>query len=180
MTSHSLCTTRLVLRPLQESDESDYCALFTDASLMEHVGGALTSARAAQAFRASLSMMGAPAPRAWLWRVALPVSHRDVGLVGLVEREGLPEIGAIIVEAQQGKGYAFEALERVRDEGFTSCGLTIQSGRQMPSNFRSVGLMLKLGFRQVQGQRDRIEWRLDREDWLKARFPARDNICALR
>ena len=164
----TLMTARLSLRPLHAMDEALYCAWFTDPVLMAHIGPPLDAAQAARAFHASLRMTGLQLPTAWLWIA----SARDdgttaglVGLVGLVTRDGLPEIGSVIVPSQQGKGFAYEALSRVRDEGFVRLGLPAQYGCQLPSNARSIGLMLKLGFRQVPGRPDRIHWQLDRGTW---------------
>ena len=158
-------TTRLFLHPLRERDEADYCAWFSDPLLMAHIGAPLDHSQAQRAFRASLAMMRNPKPSAWLWRASTREADDTVGLVGLVVREGLPEIGSVIVPSQQGKGYAYEALSRVRDEGFARLGLPAQYGCQLPSNHRSIGLMNKLGFQQMSGRQDRIHWHLSRDQW---------------
>lgn len=115
-----------------------------------------------------------PDPSAWLWMASKRETEEEVGLVGLVVREGLPEIGSIIVSSQQGLGYAFEALACVRDEGFGYFGLPAQYGYQLTSNQRSIGLMLKLGFERVPIGTDRIQWRLDREVWAAFRGQRND------
>lgn len=134
---------------------------------MEHAGAPLDPETAARAFRASLAMMEQAAPTAWLWVATELETDEEVGLVGLVTREGMPEIGSIIVSPQQGKGYAYEALACIRDEGFQHLGLVAQFGCQLPVNHRSIGLMHKLGFEQVQGRPDRIHWHLSRATWAK-------------
>jgi ribosomal-protein-alanine N-acetyltransferase len=159
-----LATARLKLRPLNLEDEALYCAWFTDPVLMEHVGPPLAPTQARGAFHASLGMMERPVPTAWLW-IASTREEDTVGLVGLVTREGLPEIGSVIVREQQGRGYAYEALSEIRDQGFGRLGLSAQYGCQLPSNVRSIGLMHKLGFRQVPGRVDRIHWHMTRDDW---------------
>jgi RimJ/RimL family protein N-acetyltransferase len=78
-------------------------------------------------------------------------------------QQGMPEIGAMIVVSKQGSGYAYESLAAVRDIGFGDLGLASLFGRQQPENVRSIGLMLKLGFRQVSGSPDLINWRIDHE-----------------
>jgi [ribosomal protein S5]-alanine N-acetyltransferase len=161
----TLMTARLSLRPLHATDEALYCAWFTDPVLMAHIGPPLDAAQAARAFHASLGMTDLQLPTAWLWIASTREDGATVGLVGLVTRDGLPEIGSVIVPSQQGKGFAYEALSRVRDEGFGRLGLPAQYGCQLPSNARSIGLMLKLGFRQVPGRSDRIHWQLDRGAW---------------
>ena len=165
----TLVTSRLSLRPLHAADEPLYCAWFSDAALMEHVGPPLGTAQAGRAFHASLRMMDLAVPTAWLWIASTRREGDTVGLVGLVTREGLPEIGSVIVREQQGKGYAYEALSQVRDHGFLKLGLAEQCGCQLPSNARSIGLMNKLGFSQVPGRTDRIHWHLARDDWTRRR-----------
>ena len=113
-------------------------------------------------------MMEQAAPTAWLWMVSERSTGDEVGLVGLVTRDGKPEIGSIIVSRQQGKGYAYEALACVRDEGFQHLGLDGQFGCQLPINRRSIGLMQKLGFDQVPGRPDRIHWYLSRATWAQS------------
>ena len=161
-----LSTPRLSLQPLQASDMSRYCAWFGDAELMEHAGARLGTEAARRAFRASLAMMNQPVPRAWLWVATERATGEDVGLMGLVTTSDVPAIGSIIVTPPQGRGFAYEALACIRDEGFRRLGMSVQSGCQLPTNLRSIGLMDKLGFKQVPGRPDRIHWHLDRASWM--------------
>ena len=170
--TRALTTRRLSLRPLQASDAPRYCAWFGDPELMEHAGAPLDAEASVRAFRASLAMMEQATPTAWLWVATELATGEDVGLVGLVTREGMPEIGSIIVRSQQGKGYAYEALACVRDEGFRHLRLPAQFGCQLPANHRSIGLMHKLGFNQVPGLPERIHWYLSRTAWAAGLGPS--------
>ena len=160
-------TSRLHLHPLQQSDAAFYRDLFTDAELMRQIGAPLTRDAADAAFRTSMKMMQGVPPRAWLWRAEERGSCDIVGLVGIVMHQGMPEIGSMIVTPQQRRGYAYESLSAVRDHGFQAVGLVSLFGRQQQKNQRSIGLMTKLGFRQVPGLTGRIHWRMDRDDWVE-------------
>lgn len=160
-----LYSHRLHLRPLCSADEESYVGLFTAPDVMAHVGPPLGRDAAASAFCRSLAMMCAPEPEAWLWIARYRDEAQDVGLFGLIKREGLPEIGAMLLQEHQGRGLAFEALSRVRDYGFTHLDLEAQFGRQLASNQRSIGLMLKLGFDQVPDGPRHIRWELGRASW---------------
>lgn len=166
-----LYSQRLHLRPLCAADEATYVSLFTMPDIMAHVGPALGRDAAASAFGRSLAMMCAPEPEAWLWIARYRDGAQDVGLFGLIKREGLPEIGAMVMEGYQGQGLAFEALSRVRDYGFTHLNLEAQFGRQLASNRRSIGLMLKLGFDQAPDGPRHIRWELGRESWAGRASP---------
>lgn len=160
-----LYSTRLRLRPLSVADEERYVALFTTPSIMDHVGPTLSRPAASLAFRNSIEMMVKQVPEAWLWFACTGYRAKDAGLFGLVIREGRPEIGAMVVRDQQGKGFAYEALSCVRDYGFVQLNLSSQFGRQLASNQRSIGLMLKLGFNRIPDRSQHVHWRLDRDQW---------------
>jgi RimJ/RimL family protein N-acetyltransferase len=160
-------TPRLSLHPLQQSDAVFYTSLFTDSELMRQIGAPLTREAADAAFWTTMKMMQGVPPRAWLWRAEERGSCDIVGLVGIVMHQGMPEIGSIIVTSQQLRGYAYESLAAVRDTGFQALGLVSLFGRQQQENQRSIGLMTKLGFRQVPGLTGRIHWRMDRDDLVE-------------
>lgn len=160
-----LYSSKLYLRPLIALDEARYVSLFTDPEIMEHVGSPMGKIDAASAFSATLGMMSKSPPDAWLWIACDRTGGQEVGLFGLVMREGRYEIGAMVLEEHQGRGFAYEALSCVRDFGFAQLRLAAQFGRQLASNRRSVGLMLKLGFEQVPDGPRSVHWQLDRAVW---------------
>lgn len=166
LVTRPLRSQRLDLRPLCAEDEAKYAALFTSPEIMADVGPALGRDEAASAFGKSLQMMSQPTPGAWLWLASTRSGAEDIGLFGLVMRAGRPEIGAMVIPEHQGRGLAYEALSHVRDFGFSQLDLAAQFGHQLPSNRRSIGLMLKLGFDQVQVGSAKIHWRLDRDAWV--------------
>lgn len=107
---------------------------------------------------------GGPLKRddAWRW-FALSVGHwclhgygfwtvetKDdeiVGIVGIWNPEGWPEpeLGWVMFENGEGKGFAFEAAKAVRDYAYEVLGMTTMSSNILPSNDRSKALARKMG-----------------------------------
>ncbi|MCT2408686.1 GNAT family N-acetyltransferase [Chryseobacterium antibioticum] len=70
-----------------------------------------------------------------------------IGAVGIFEREGLDvaDIGFSLLEEYEGKGYAFEAAQKVKSIGMDLFGLTKISAITSKDNFSSQNLIEKLG-----------------------------------
>ena len=67
----TLETPRLILRPLQASDETCYCDLYTDAGVMRHIAAPLSPKAALRAFQRTLAHNRDPRGRepagSWHW-----------------------------------------------------------------------------------------------------------------
>lgn len=70
-----------------------------------------------------------------------------IGAVGIFERKGLDvaDIGFSLLEEYEGKGYAFEAAQKVKSIGMDLFGLTKISAITSKDNFSSQNLIEKLG-----------------------------------
>lgn len=70
-----------------------------------------------------------------------------IGAVGIFEREGLDvvDIGFSLLEEFEGKGYAFEAAQKVKSIGMDIFGLHKISAITTKDNFSSQNLIIKLG-----------------------------------
>ncbi|PQA94669.1 GNAT family N-acetyltransferase [Chryseobacterium shigense] len=70
-----------------------------------------------------------------------------IGAVGIFEREGLDvaDIGFSLLEEFEGKGYAFEAAQKVKSIGMDLFGLNKISAITTKDNFSSQNLIKKLG-----------------------------------
>ncbi|HBV17268.1 GNAT family N-acetyltransferase [Chryseobacterium carnipullorum] len=70
-----------------------------------------------------------------------------IGAVGIFEREGLDvvDIGFSLLEEFEGKGYAFEAAQKVKSIGMDIFGLHKISAITTKDNFSSQNLIVKLG-----------------------------------
>ena len=75
--------------------------------------------------------------------------NEKVGAVGIFEREGLDivDIGYSLLEEFEGKGYAFEAAQKVKSIGMDDFGLTKISAIISKDNISSQKLIEKLGLR---------------------------------
>ncbi|AZA47819.1 N-acetyltransferase [Chryseobacterium carnipullorum] len=70
-----------------------------------------------------------------------------IGAVGIFEREGLDvvDIGFSLLDEFEGKGYAFEAAQKVKSIGMDIFGLHKISAITTKDNFSSQNLIVKLG-----------------------------------
>ena len=147
------------------TDEESYCAWFSDPAIMEGIGPPLSRDRAQAGFHASLRMMSARAPQAWLWIASVDADQESMGLFGIVVRGERHEVGALLAPPHQGRGYAYEALSAVCEFAFVGLRLSALWGHQLSSNRISIGLMEKLGFRAIGGDAGWIDWHLESADW---------------
>lgn len=74
--------------------------------------------------------------------------NEKIGGVGIFEREGLDivDIGYSLLEEFEGKGYAYEAAQKVKSIGMEEFGLTKISAIISKDNLSSQKLIEKLGF----------------------------------
>ncbi len=75
--------------------------------------------------------------------------HHKIGAVGIFEREGLDivDIGYSLLEEFEGKGYAFEAAQKVKSIGMEEFGLPKISAIISKDNASSQKLIEKLGLK---------------------------------
>lgn len=76
-------------------------------------------------------------------------SNEKIGAVGIFEREGLDvvDIGYSLLEEFEGKGYAFEAAQKVKSIGMDEFGLAKISAIISKENLSSQKLIEKLGLK---------------------------------
>jgi len=81
------------------------------------------------------------------YKVVRKSDGQFLGNCGLYDREGLEgvDIGFAFLPAYEKKGYAFEAAQKLRDEGFSRFGISTISAITIPSNKASQNLLEKLG-----------------------------------
>ncbi|ASW75306.1 GNAT family acetyltransferase [Chryseobacterium piperi] len=75
--------------------------------------------------------------------------NEKIGAVGIFEREGLDivDIGFSLLNEFEGKGYAYEAAQKVKSIGMEDFGLTKISAITSKDNFSSQKLIEKLGLK---------------------------------
>jgi len=165
-----LATPRLVLRPLDARDEALYVALYTDATVMRHVGAPLSTEAARRSFAAACRLQR---PRVQRWIAIGSASSEPLGLVALVDRAcDCAEPGVMLLPHAAGRGLATEAMAAACAHGFETRGLARMEALQADDgNAAVVRMMTRLGFVRgaVQPPPPAILWTLDSAGWAAAR-----------
>ncbi|CAM1358631.1 GNAT family N-acetyltransferase [Tenacibaculum xiamenense] len=70
-----------------------------------------------------------------------------IGSCGLYDREGVEgvDVGFAFLPGYEGKGYAYEASQKIMEMAFTDFGISKVSGVTVKENVASQGLLKKLG-----------------------------------
>lgn len=148
-----LCTDRLLLRPHRPSDFDACCALWGDADVVRHIGGAVQESQAVWfrilRYAGMWSLLGygmwvleERATGAFLGEAGLLSACR-----GLPELDGVPEAGWVLAPDVWGRGIASEAMRAILD--WADVDLAAPSIRCIieDGNDASVRVAEKLGFR---------------------------------
>lgn len=166
----TLDTPRLRLRPLAPGDEALFLALYGDAETMRHVMAPPGDHVLRRSFAASLACNEETPARRRFWLLADRRDGQARGLLGL-DLAGGGEVGAVLAPADQGRGYATEAIAALADHAFGELGLEQLHTRHDAGHALAAGLMARLGFEPVD-RRDAARgwtWRLTAERWRAAR-----------
>lgn len=140
----TLTTERLTLRGPEQRDFENVAAFFADADRSWGFGGPLGRN---EAWRWFASMIGHWALHGYGFWMAETHDGQPVGFVGIWGPEGWPEpeLGWVVFEGAEGKGYAREAAEEVRRFAYAVLGFETLSSNIFPGNKRSVALAERLG-----------------------------------
>lgn len=141
-------TPRLLLEPLTTDDAPHLLALMNTPKWIKNIGDrkVYTVEAAAnyitQKINPQFERLGFGN-----YKVVRKSDGEFLGNCGLYDREGLEgvDIGFAFLPAYEKKGYAFEAAQKIRDEGFNRFGITTISAITIPSNLASQKLLEKLG-----------------------------------
>lgn len=139
-----ISTERLTLRPNRPADFEAYAAFYaTDRANLR--GGQKTRAQAWIQFSAEI---GHWTLRGYgFWAVEEASSGAYCGQVGLWNPEGWAEaeIGWLMMEGFEGKGYAYEAAMRARTYAYDTLGWTHAASCISEGNERSIRLAERMG-----------------------------------
>lgn len=139
-----LTTGRLILRAPRVEDAALYLAIATGPRGVG-LGGPMTVDEAWYDFAAMAGGWMLHGHGGWT------IEHRDTGatlgfvILGLEPGDEDPELGYLIDEAQEGRGYATEATLAARDYAFGALGMTRLVSYILKGNERSVALAERLG-----------------------------------
>ncbi|SMX45596.1 GNAT family N-acetyltransferase [Actibacterium lipolyticum] len=143
-TAPTITTTRLQLRHHRIDDFEPMAAMFaTDWS--RYMGGPVSRSdmwRWLASEVGSWSLLGFGS-----WAVDLRENGECIGQVGVNKPANFPEVelGWMVYPAHEGKGFAFEAADAVRDWAFGPRGLNTLVSYIDPENERSIALAERLG-----------------------------------
>ncbi|QGY00441.1 N-acetyltransferase [Roseovarius faecimaris] len=139
-----LTTERLTLRAPQAADFALYAEIACGPR-SKGIGGPMTRDEAWYDFATLASC--------WMlrghggWTITLTRTGAPIGfaLIGAEPGDQAPELGYLLIEAQEGQGYATEAAEAVRDYAFGTLRLPELVSYIAPGNARSVAVAERLG-----------------------------------
>lgn len=124
-------TERLLMRPLRPDDEAFYCACYTNATLMKHIGEPLCTEAAIRGFKTELKIASEIQQRRYLWVLQDKSSGLATGLLGMfrdrTKNDVTPlhaEIGHIMLTEYQNRGFTKEAFNKLMDIVFSETRLT--------------------------------------------------------
>lgn len=144
MTPPTIETARLILRPNRAEDFEPFAAFYaTERSLLR--GGRLDRAAAWRQFACEI---GHWALRGYgFWGVEEKATGAYCGQVGLWNPEGWaePEVGWMLVEQAEGRGFAYEAAMRARAYAYDALGWTRAASCISEGNDRSIALAERMG-----------------------------------
>lgn len=173
----TLKTTRLLLRPWDESDAPALYALARDPDIGPRTGWAVhrSEAQSAEIIRGVLS-------GAEMYAVVMRLTGRVIGSIGLHSMEGYPdgcmELGYWIGKPYWGCGFAPEAAREMLRRGFEDLGCGEIWCGHFDFNAQSKRVIEKCGFHYAATRKkaygDGVEhttlmYRLTREEWEAAR-----------
>lgn len=146
MTTGSITTTRLRLRPLTRGDLSLFRTLYGDKETMRHIGRPLAPARAPASLRATMDASHGPGGLRFF-----VIQRRRGPAIGLCSIRPTAdvhchEIGIMLrCEARQ-RGYATEALGAMINDAFETLPIAAVSVQYRPANASMAGVCDRLGF----------------------------------
>ncbi|MGB3176639.1 MAG: GNAT family N-acetyltransferase [Albidovulum sp.] len=144
MTPPTLQTERLILRGPEARDFEPIAAFFADDVRSRGFGGPQNRN---EAWRWFASMIGHWVLHGYSFWILDTRAGETVGMVGIWGPEGWPEpeLGWVMFENGEGKGYAYEAALAVRAHAYQNLGFTTLSSNIFPGNTRSIALAERMG-----------------------------------
>ncbi len=143
---HQIRTTRLYMRPVDDSDFIEYVELFSDQSVMEFIGieaGYIPSYK-------EIEQLHKGAVEAWKtrgygrWSMFDYKTREFVGFCGFRSEQGMPELICMLHEKFWGRGLATEAASAALSYGFESLYFTEVKAFTRPAHSRARRVMEKL------------------------------------
>lgn len=141
-----LNTDRLSLAPIKANDHAFILELLNSRGWIEFIGDRhVHSKEDALAFIEKVKKT----PMFTYWVVKLKTDRTSVGIISFLKRDYLEhfDMGFSFLPQYQGRGYAYEAAKAVLNRLKKDPGHAIILASTLPANKKSIGLLIKLGFR---------------------------------
>jgi ribosomal-protein-alanine N-acetyltransferase len=143
-------TERLIIRPMSPEDRDLIFELYNAPKFIQYIGDrhikTLDDAEnyIVNKFLPQIERLGFGN-----YLILTKEGNEKIGGVGIFEREGLDilDIGYSLLERFEGKGYAYEAAQKVKSIGMEDFGLSKISAIISKDNFSSQKLIEKLGLK---------------------------------
>lgn len=168
----SFQTPRIHARLVDDRDRDLYRSLYTDESVMAHIGAPLSVEDADGVFGKVLGYNAENPLRARYWRLSDIASGSDMGLLSNVRdrhESGVIELGIMLLPSWQGRGMGLEILVKIIDLLMSDrWELDIHTviARNAPRNLRAACLTSRLGFETTASSHAQEGWLLTRQEWL--------------
>lgn len=143
-------TDRLILKPAGEQDADFFLELYNMPSFIQYIGDRnLRTKEDAENYIKSRFIPQIEKLGVGNYVVILKEDHTKIGAVGIFEREGLDvlDIGFSFLEKYEGKGYAYESANKLKEVAATDFGVKKLSAITTKDNFSSQKLIEKLGLK---------------------------------
>lgn len=143
-------TERLILKAAEEQDADFFLELYNMPSFIQYIGD--RNLRTKEDAENYITNRFLPQIKKLGFRnyvVILKEDHTKIGAVGIFEREGLDvlDIGFSFLEKYEGKGYAYESANKLKEVAATDFGVHKISAITTKDNFSSQKLIEKLGLK---------------------------------
>lgn len=143
-------TERLLIRPISPEDGELIFKLYNSPKFIQYIGDRnIKSIADAEEYIKSRFLPQFERLGFGNYLIMTKDGNEKIGGVGIFEREGLDivDIGYSLLEEFEGKGYAYEAAEKVKSIGMDEFGLTKISAIISKDNLSSQKLIEKLGLK---------------------------------
>lgn len=143
-------TERLVLSEFTKSDAAFFYELANDPSWLQFIGDRkVYTIEDAATYLAQKIIPSYQKNGFGFYIVRSKVDMNPIGLSGLIDRDGLEhiDVGYAFLPAYRGKGYAFEATEKILDHAKNSLKIDPIIAITHNDNTKSIQLLERLGMR---------------------------------
>ena len=143
-------TDRLILKPAEVQDADFFLELYNMPSFIQYIGDRnLRTKEDAENYITNRFIPQIEKLGFGNNVVILKEDHTKIGAVGIFEREGLDvlDIGFSFLEKYEGKGYAYESANKLKEVAATDFGVHKISAITTKDNFSSQKLIERLGLK---------------------------------